>query len=91
MDKTANIYQAINAVSNKVNDYVGRLNDYAVNEDKRNQQGIIDTQDALMEVDEDRLQEEADLENALIELDENIDERIADIELALCELTEEEE
>lgn len=47
---------------------------------------IIETQDALIEVDDDRLQAQADIENALIE----IDEAISNIELAICELSEEE-
>ena len=50
---------------------------------------ITETQDAIMEVDTDRLQVEADTENAIIELDEEMEQRLADIENALCELTEE--
>lgn len=51
---------------------------------------IKDTQDALLEVDEDRLQAQADAEDALIELDEAINTRLDDIENAICELSEEE-
>lgn len=50
---------------------------------------INETQDAILEIDESRLQAESDAENALIELDEAIEQRLADIENALCEITEE--
>lgn len=66
------------------------LNAYTDMRDDKNKSDNNDTQNALIEVDEDRLQAQADAENALIELDEALEERLADIENALCELTEEE-
>ena len=90
MGYIADIYKSINAVSEKVNDAISRLNRYTDYQDKINKTNINDVENALIEVDEDRLQAESDAENALIELDETIDERLADIENALCELSEQE-
>ncbi len=89
MGQIQDLYKAINAVSNKLNNLGKRLNDYADLRDNANKQSIIETQDALIEVDESRIQAEADAENALIELDETVHEELADLENALCELSEE--
>lgn len=88
-EQITNVYQSINAVSKRVTDLGMRLNKYTDGRDDKNEQDIKDTEDALIEVDEDRLQSQADTENAIIELDEAIGTRLDDIENALCELSEE--
>ena len=89
MGNISELYKAINAVSQKLNDAIKREADYTDNRDNANEKNITDTQNALIELDEDRLQAQSDSENALIELDEEIHQSLAEIENALCELTEE--
>lgn len=90
MGRISDIYKSINAIKQIIVEKINLNYEYTNMLDKDNNIKISNTQNALIEVDEDRLQVEADAENALIELDEAIDERLADIENALCELTEEE-
>lgn len=89
MESDLKIYQAIAAVSRKVNSEQKALDELIIIRADANEQSIIDTQNALIELDEDRLQAQSDSENALIELDEEIHQSLSDIENALCELTEE--
>ena len=85
------IYQAIGAVSKKVNSYSEQLDSYFGMRADENKTLAEDAQEAIIESDTARLEEEENLEAALIELDETIDSRLNDIELALCELSEQEE
>lgn len=89
MENQDNIYQAIAAVSRKVNSAQASVDSLLKFRADANEQSITDTQNALIELDEDRLQAQSDSENALIELDEEIHQSLAEIENALCELTEE--
>lgn len=89
MGHISDIYKAINAVSNKVNDCMNRLNSYTDNRDDVNDANITDTQNAVCEQSTMIESAQADTENALIELDEMVAEQIAEIENALCELSEE--
>ena len=65
------------------------LNKHTDKRDDQNESDISDTQNALIESDEARIEEMSETENALCELSEEVDERLSDIENALCELTEE--
>ena len=89
MENQDNIYQAIAAVSRKVNSAQASVDSLLKFRADANEQAAADAQNGLIDLDESRLQAEADAENALIELDEEIDARISDIENALCELTTE--
>ena len=83
------IWAEIKTIKDMIQSNKKSLNKYTDMRDDKEESDIHDTQDALIEVDVDRLQAQADAENALIELDEALEERLADIENALCELTEE--
>ena len=83
------IYQAIAAVSRKVNSAQASVDALLKIRADANEQAAADAQNGLIDLDESRLQAESDAENALIELDEMIHEELADIENALCELTTE--
>ena len=89
MDDYSEIYKAIAAVSRKVNSAQASFDALSKIRADANEQAVTDTQNALIELDEDRLQAQSDSENALIELDEEIHQSLAEIENALCELTEE--
>lgn len=89
MESDLKIYQAIAAVSRKVNSAQASVDALSKIRADANEQAATDTQNALIELDEDRLQAQSDSENALIELDEEIHQSLAEIENALCELTEE--
>lgn len=89
MEEVFKIYQAIAAVSRKVNSAQASVDGLLKIRADANEQAAADAQNGLIDLDESRLQAEADAENALIELDEEIDARISDIENALCELTTE--
>lgn len=89
MDNHREIYQAIAAVSRKVNSAQAAVDALLKIRADANEQAAADAQNGLIDLDESRLQAEADAENALIELDKEIDARISDIENALCELTTE--
>ena len=65
------------------------LNDFTDMRDDKNEADITDTQNALIESDEARIEEMSETENAICELSEEVEERLSDIENALCELTEE--
>lgn len=83
------ILKAISDTSQKINATQASVDRLLKIRADANEQAVTDTQNALIELDEDRLQAQSDSENALIELDEEIHQSLAEIENALCELTEE--
>ncbi len=89
MESDLKIYQAIAAVSRKVNSAQASVDALLKIRADANEQAAADAQNGLIDLDESRLQAEADAENALIELDTEINDRLSDIENALCELTTE--
>lgn len=82
------ITKEIKTIKDMIQDSKKSLNDYTDMRDNKNESDISDTQTALIESDEARIEEMSEAENALCELSEEIDERLSDIENALCELSE---
>ena len=70
MDKTTQIYQAINAISKKINDINSRLDNAMIIKTNENKQGVADSQNATIELGMELDERLADIENALCELSE---------------------
>lgn len=69
-EQITKIYQSINVISNKVNDYTQRLNSYTDYRDDKNEQDIVDTENAACDLSIELDERMADIENALCELSE---------------------